>query len=226
MTLSPNKPSVSSALSAPSDTRASIAVDLGAESCRVCLLRWTDGRPSIQVAHRIANNPREIDGGLHWDLSAIVNGLEDGLRQCAALAPEGIRSIAVDGWAVDYVRVDANGAPLADPFCYRDRRTVESERSAHRLCSRERMRELTGVQILPLNTVYQLHADSIARLPDSDSEAQQWLNLPEYLLAHWGGARVSEYTNATHTGLVDLHTKQWCPEIFSALHLNLNRAPS
>ncbi len=215
MIRTPNKPLV------PSDERASIAVDLGAESCRVCLLRWKDGRPSIQVAHRIANNPREIDGGLHWDLNAIVAGLEEGLRRCATLAPEGIRSIAVDGWAVDYVRVDAAGAPLADPFCYRDQRNVEAQNSAHRLCSQERMRELTGIQILPFNTVYQLHADAIAGLP----EGQQWLNLPEYLLAHWGGARVSEYTNATHTQLVELYTGQWCPEIFHALRLNLNHAP-
>ena len=75
------------------------------------------------------------------------------------------------------------------------------------MCSQERMRELTGIQILPFNTVYQLHADQLAGLP----EGQQWLNLPEYLLAHWGGARVSEYTNATHTELVELYTKQWCP---------------
>jgi rhamnulokinase len=215
MPLSPNKPLL------PSDTRALIAVDLGAESCRVCLLRWKDGRPSIQVVHRIPNNPREIDGGLHWNLKAIASGLEEGLRKCAALAPEGIRSIAVDGWAVDYVRVDAKGAPLADPFCYRDPRNTESQIAAHRIISQERMRQLTGVQILPFNTVYQLYADKLARLP----EGAQWINFPEYLLAHWGGEHVSEYTNATHTELVDLDTRQWCQEIFTALGLNPACAP-
>ena len=83
----------------PTDARASIAVDLGAESCRVSLLRWMDGRPSIQLVHRFANNPRELPdeqgGGLRWDLNCIVNGVEDGLRKCAELAPEGIRSVAV-----------------------------------------------------------------------------------------------------------------------------------
>jgi rhamnulokinase len=205
----------------PNDLRASIAVDLGAESCRVSLLRWKDGRPSIALVHRFANNPREVDGGLHWDLNCIVSGLEEGLRKCADLAPEGIRSIAVDGWAVDYVRVDSTGMPLADPFCYRDPRTIKAERSAHRKCSQERMRELTGIQILPLNTVYQLHADALAGLP----EGEQWLNLPEYLLSHWGGARVAEYTNATHTQLVELYKKQWCREIFNCLRLDLASAP-
>jgi rhamnulokinase len=207
------------------DQRASIAVDLGAESCRVSLLRWKNGRPTIQLVHRFPNNPREIDGGLRWDLTNIVNGVEDGLRMCAELAPEGIRSLAVDGWAVDYVRVDSAGLPLADPFCYRDPRTLKAERAAHRKCSKQRMRELTGIQILPLNTVYQLYADRLARPPESESETQQWINLPEYLLCRWGGARIAEYTNATHTQLVDLYKKQWCREIFNSLHLDLASAP-
>ena len=91
----------------PADARASIAVDLGAESCRVSLLRWVAGKAVITLVHRFANAAREVNGGLHWDLGMIEAGLDHGLRQCAAIAKEGVRSIAVDGWAVDYVRVDA-----------------------------------------------------------------------------------------------------------------------
>src|SRR5271163_3433604 len=102
----------------PGDKRALIAVDLGAESCRVSLLRWIDGKPVIALVERFANAPREISpelgGGLRWDLARIVAGLDNGLRKCAAIATEGIRSIAVDGWGVDFVRVDAEGQPLGD----------------------------------------------------------------------------------------------------------------
>jgi len=206
----------------PNDQRASIAVDLGAESCRVSLLRWQNGKPAIQLIHRFGNNPREIDGDLRWNLTCIIDGLEVGLSKCAEIATEGIRSLAVDGWAVDYVRVNTVGEPVADPFCYRDPRTVKAERAAHSKCSQERMRELTGVQILPFNTVYQLYADQLAAPTDSE---QQWINLPEYILSHWGGARIAEYTNATHTQLVELHTKQWCREIFNALQLDPACAP-
>ena len=203
-------------VSMPADSRALIAVDLGAESCRVSLLRWVDGRPEIRVVHRFANAPRETEAGLCWDLAMIVAGLEDGVRQCAALAPEGIRSIAVDGWAVDYVRLGLDGVPLGDPFCYRDERTVDAERLAHLKCSAVRMRELTGVQLLRINTVYQLYADRLQGL----AAGRQWMNLPEYVLSLWGGARVAEYTNATHTQLVDLKRREWCGEIFEALGLD------
>jgi rhamnulokinase len=204
----------------PADKRASIAVDLGAESCRVSLLRWVTDKAQITLVHRFANAPREVNGGLHWDLQMIEAGLEDGLRQCAALAPEGIRSIAVDGWAVDYVRVDSDGKALADPFCYRDERTIKAERALHRKIGPERLRELTGVQLIRINTLYQLYADQLQGLP----EGRQWLNLPEYILSRWGGVRVAEHTNATHTQMVELYQRQWCTEIFSAAHLDLASA--
>lgn len=206
---------------APEDTRASIAVDLGAESCRVSLLRWIDGEPVIRLVHRFANAPRQTELGLCWDLKMIEAGLDYGVRECAVIATEGVRSIAVDGWAVDYVRVDADGKPLADPFCYRDERTLKSERSLHRRCGPERLRELTGIQLLRINTLYQLYADKLQELP----EGSQWLNLPEYILSRWGGARVAEHTNATHTQMVELYQPEWCREIFSAAQLDLALAP-
>ena len=80
-------------------------------------------------------------------------GVEDGLRKCAALATEGVRSIAVDGWAVDYVRMGAEGEALGESFCYRDERTMAAERALHERISPERMRAMTGVERLRINTV-------------------------------------------------------------------------
>jgi rhamnulokinase len=162
-----------------------------------------------------------VEGGLHWDLAMIEAGLDEGLRRCAAVASEGIRSIAVDGWAVDYVRLGADGRALSDPFCYRDERTVRSELLLYEEIAPERLRELTGVQLLRINTLFQLYADAL----HDRGKKQPWLNLPEYILSRWGGARVAEYTNATHTQLVNLATRQWCAEIFEAATLDRSCAP-
>jgi rhamnulokinase len=204
----------------PADARASIAVDLGAESCRVSLLRWIRGKPAITLVHRFANAPREIAGGLRWNLAMIEAGLDEGLRKCAAIANEGVRSIAVDGWAVDYVRLNAQGKPIADPFCYRDERTISAEHALHQKISPARLRELTGIQALRINTLYQLYADVLEGLPGGP-----WLNLPEFFLSRWGGAAVAEYTNATHTHLLDISNGQWCHEIFQVAQLDLAFAP-
>ncbi|HEV2576984.1 MAG TPA: FGGY-family carbohydrate kinase [Acidobacteriaceae bacterium] len=204
---------------APKDKRALIAVDLGAESCRVSLLRWRDDAPEITLVHRFANGPVE-SGGLHWPMRAIEDGIDDGLRRCAELAPEGIRSVAVDGWAVDYVRVGPDNTALDAAFCYRDERTIAAQQQLHTKISPQRLQEITGIQLARLNTLYQLYADDAANLPPGT----RWLNLPEYMLTRWGAAPFAEYTNATHTGMIDLATRNWSAEIFAAAGLDLQRA--
>jgi rhamnulokinase len=198
-------------------------VDLGAESCRVSLLRWRpDGdqaTPEITLVDRFPNGPVE-DNGLRWPLAAIEAGIDDGLRRAAELAPEGIRSIAVDGWAVDYVRLDARNHPLAAPFCYRDERTLAAQHELHSKISPARLHQITGVQLARLNTLYQLCADNAAHLPPGT----RWLNLPEYMLTRWGAEPFAEYTNATHSGMIDLRTRNWSPEIFAAAGLDIHRA--
>lgn len=202
----------------PADQRALVAIDLGAESCRVSLLRWKSSNPSIQLIHRFSNHANIRPDGLRWDIHLILSELEHGMRNCASIATEGIRSIAVDGWAVDYVRLDAHGNAIADPFCYRDERTLSAEPALHQCLSAESMREITGIQLLRINTAYQFFADSpdLRRLP--------WLNLPEYILYRLGGRPVSERTNASHTQMLDLNG-QWSPQIFSALNSPLVAAP-
>ena len=200
---------------------ARIAIDLGAESCRVSLLRWKSGEPEITVVHRIPNGPVHRDHMLCWPLETILAGLEEGLRKAAQAAPEGIASIAVDSWSVDYVRLDANGRPLREPFCYRDERTVAAKDAADLLVPPMEIFQRTGAQPLRLNTVYQLLADAAAEI---DPHAP-WVMLPEYILYWLGGRRVAEYTNATHTGLVDLKTGDWDSELFRLLDLPLDAAP-
>ena len=202
----------------PTDLRALVAIDLGAESCRVSLLRWLDGKPHIQLIHRCPNHAEERATGLHWNLQHILYELDLGLRECAGIAKEGIRSVAVDGWAVDYVRLDEQGHALAEPFCYRDERTVAAEPALHAVLSAERMRELTGIQLLRINTAYQQYSDS------PELKARRWLQLPEYILHRLGGRPVAERTNATHCQMVGLDG-EWSAEIFSALGQPVELAP-
>lgn len=201
---------------------ALVAIDLGAESCRVSLLRWPGGEPSITMARRFENGPQDHGAaGWHWNLDRICGELEAGLRTCAELSPEGIGGIGVTGWAVDYVRLDAAGKPLAPPFCYRDERNQRAMDEVHAIVPAEKLYERAGVQIQPINTIYQLFADRRSAIPDF----APWVTLPEYIL-HWLGApRVAEYTNATHTGLIDADARQWSGEIFSALGLDRAAAP-
>jgi rhamnulokinase len=199
---------------------ALVAVDLGAESCRVSLLQFHDEVPAVRVVHRCANGPVEIDGGLFWDFDFIFENVLIGLRKCAELAPEGIASIGVDGWSVDNIRLDQDGKPLGKPYCYRDERTVEAVEKLHALISPERLYALTGAQDLRINTLYQLYADNLRGVAPN----ARWLTLPEYLMYLLGGRPVCEYTNATHTQMLSVRNQDWSDEVFAAAGLSLSGA--
>src|ERR1035437_8087086 len=132
--------------------RARVAIDLGAESCRVSLLRWVSGKPKIEVIHRIPNGPVHRGASLHWPLDKILAGLEVGLRKAAQAVPEGIASIGVDSWGVDYVRLAPDGSPLREPFCYRDERTVASKEAADLIIPPFEIYQRTGAFPMRLNT--------------------------------------------------------------------------
>lgn len=201
--------------------RRVVAIDLGAESCRVSLLDWQPRDATLRIVHRFHNGPHERDGHLYWDISDLREGLLEGLRLAAREASGPINSIGVDGWAVDYVRVDGNLKPLQDPFCYRDPRTERIPAQFWKTLPAGRLYAITGVQMLRFNTLYQLIADRDAGLPDGAC----WLNLPEYILCSLGGRPVSEFTLATHTQLVSATDRTWSAEIFRAAGLDQNKAP-
>ena len=207
---------------------ARVAIDLGAESCRVSLLRFLEHKPKIEVIHRIPNGPAHRGGSLHWALGEILAGLEEGLRKAAAAAPEGIASIGADSWSVDYVRLGPDGRMLREPFCYRDERTTATKEAADRVISPIEIYQRTGAYPLKLNTVYQLMADPAAG-PEGNNERidarAPWVMFPEFVLYWLSERRVAEYTNASHTGLVNLKTGNWDAELFGMLGLKVEAAP-
>ena len=198
-----------------------IAIDLGGESCRVSLLHWELGERRIRQIYRFSNGPITRAHHLFWDIRQISEGVNEGLRRCAAAIKEPIASIGVDGWACDYVRLASTGEAERNPYCYRDERTVESETQVHQVIGRETLYKLTGTQLLRFNTVYQLFADRTDLL----ERHLQWLNIPEFLMYQLGARRFSEFTNATHTGMVNLVNHDWCTDVFEHLGIDTAAAP-
>ena len=199
-----------------------VAIDLGAESCRVSLLQWKQEQPFFTMVRRIANEVKDHGkNGLRWDFDHICTEIDAGLRACAATTTIPIESIGVTGWAVDYVRLDPAGNPIAPPYSYRDPRNTAATEAVHSILPAGDLYARTGIQIQPLNTIYQLYADKRSGIPGS----APWVNLPEYVLHRLGAPRIAEYTNATHTGLIDATTRTWADDIFAELGLDRTAAP-
>lgn len=182
-------------------TRAVAAVDLGATSGRVMIGRVGEGTLDLELVSRFPNGPVEREDGLHWDFSALYAHVLDGLAEAVRREPA-IESIGIDSWAVDYGLL-AGDELLAEPFHYRDRRTAQGVAEVHRIASFAELYRRNGLQFLPFTTLYQYRVDE--RLGKADTA----LLIPDLIAYLLTGERVAERTNASTTGLLDLHSGDW-----------------
>lgn len=194
-----------------------VAVDLGATSGRVIAGRVERGRLVTAETARFANTPVSAPGPggrptLQWDVLSLWAGVQGGLA-AAARRHGPVRSVGVDGWAVDHALVDADGALLGNPVHYRDPRTAGAPARLFERIDPARHHALTGVQVQPFNTVFQLVAAAgTARLAAAD----RMLLVPDLLVSWLTGEQVAELTNASTTGLLDVTTRAWSEEVAAA----------
>ncbi|MFC1434043.1 rhamnulokinase family protein [Streptacidiphilus sp. N1-3] len=191
------------------------AADLGAGSGRVIVGRVGPRNLDLAEVHRFANTPVQLPGALHWDILALYQGVLDGLR-AAARDATGIASVGIDSWAVDYGLLDPAGALLGNPYHYRDPRTEQAVGKVWDRVGAAELYQVSGLQHLPFNTVFQLAAEDPGRL----ASAGTLLLIPD-LLTHWlTGSTGAEVTNASTTGLYDTRSGDWSGPVLAALGID------
>jgi rhamnulokinase len=182
------------------------AVDLGASSGRVMVAEVGDDRLELTEVARFPNGPVRLRDTLHWDVLALYRGILDGLR---AAGPE-LDAVGIDSWGVDYGLLDATGALLGNPVHHRDARTEGVAERVRGIVPPADLYATTGVQVMPINTIYQL----VAALGTPQLDAARDLLLMPDLLAYWlTGARRAEVTNASTTGLLDVSARRWSDDV-------------
>lgn len=190
-----------------------LAVDLGATSIRVASVDLDADQPLVEVLHRWKHSPMvDSHGSLRWNWDAIVTEVEKGLSIGLESGP--VASIGVDGWGVDYAFLDESGDLVDPPYAYRDDRTSNWRETADQI-GIDRLYEITGVQLMGINTIFQLAADEPARI----ARAETLMLLPDLLVHHLGGWVGVERSNLSTTGLMDVRAGTWSEELLTDLDL-------
>jgi rhamnulokinase len=199
------------------------AVDLGAQSGRVAVGRFDGEQLDMTEVHRFENVPVQTRDTLSWDVLRLYRDVLDGLRAAAREAGP-VDAVAVDSWGVDFGLIDAKGRLLQNPVHYRDtRRARAMEGVLARVPARE-LYERTGIQLMPINTVFELGAMAAERNPALDA-ADSLLMIPD-LIQYWlCGERTSEFTNATTTQCFDPRTGGWATELLERLDVPARLLP-
>jgi len=202
-----------------------LAADLGAESGRVMLGRFDGERLRTEEVHRFANQPVFLPDGLHWDVLNLFTQVKEGVSQAVRSRGSDLISLGVDTWAEDFGLLDATGALVLQPYHYRDARTESMLEEAFRRLPRREVYELTGIQVLSVNTLFQLLAMVVSRSPVLDI-AHTFLTIPD-LLNYWlTGVVGCEFTNATTTQCYDPRRGEWSWPLLEAMDIPAHMFPS
>jgi rhamnulokinase len=192
-----------------------LAFDFGAESGRAVLAHLQDGVLSTREIHRFKNEPVRYGGSLHWDVPRLWYEVQKAL---AELEDRELAGIGVDTWGVDYALLGEKGELLQNPYHYRDQRTAGTMEKAFGKVPREEIYEATGIQFMPINTVYQLFA-AVHETPGLLGAAKKLVTIPD-LFHYWlTGNTVCEFTNASTTQLVDARSRTWARPLIERLGL-------
>lgn len=193
-----------------------VAIDLGAGSGRVVAGSFPESGVDLRELHRFPNRPRFAGGHERWDFGALMAGILEGLRRLPD-GGRGVTSVGADSWGVDYGLIDAGGKLIEDPVCYRDPRTAGAREAVFARIPREELFAITGLQVQPFNTIYQLVAHRRSgRWP---ADAARLLLIPDLVHHALGGEPVAEVTDASTTQLLDARNREWSAPILERLDI-------
>ena len=183
------------------------SVDLGATSGRTIIGQIHDGKFELEEVTRFPNNLIVQGGHYYWDIYALYFEIIKGLKEVARRDIE-ITSIGIDTWGVDFVFIGDDKAILRNPRAYRDPITFEAMNDyLEQVTPKKDVYEITGIQFLNFNTLYQLYA---MRQEDNSAfrHAKKILFVPDALSWMLTGEEVCEYTVASTSQLLDPRTKE------------------
>lgn len=193
-----------------------LTIDLGASNGRGIVFSFDGARLEIAREYRFANGIVPRNGTDYWDFPYLLSNVKQTIAAAAEAYP--LRSLALDTWGLDYGLLGRDGALLRDPISYRDARTNGMPERVNALVDARRLYEITGIQRLQGNTIYQLYAETLDPAKPL-ARAGQMLMMPDLLTYYLTGERYAEYTISTTTQLLDIRTGAWSRELIERLDL-------
>lgn len=190
-----------------------LAFDFGASSGRAIIGAFDGKKIELREVHRFSNDPVKINGTFYWDVQRLFFEIKQGILK--AKEDGGFDSIGIDTWGVDFGLIRKDGTLVENPVHYRDSRNDGMVELAEKYMSREEMYDITGIQFMDFNTIFQLLS-----LKENRSyileEADKLLFMPDLLSYMLSGVKSTEYSIATTSQMVDLKTHGWSDKILDS----------
>lgn len=194
-----------------------LAIDFGASSGRAILGTFDGKKITLNEIHRFSNDPVSINGTVYWDVQRLFFEIKQSMLKAKECG--GFDSIGIDTWGVDFGLLREDGTLVENPVHYRDKRNDGMIEKSEKYMSRERLYDITGIQFMDFNTLFQLLSLKENR-PYILDEAKTLLFMPDLFDYMLTGEKNAEYSIATTSQMVDLKTNDWSKEILASFGID------
>lgn len=214
-----------------------LAIDMGSSSIRAYLGNWDNQKQILQLSEVYRRNIEvnsAPDGTLTWPVSVFVKIVLDIARAAADVLGGPPDSVGVDGWGVDFVRINSEGLYEEYPRAYRDKSGHIGQMYLDQKISQIDQYRLTGVLPQNINSVNRLFqtssnkkssCTSIMFLQDMIARVLATKEIPGWddpvECAPWASLGV-----ASTSALVDVNRWDWNDKMISAAGIQRQILPS
>ncbi len=194
-------------------TKRMLAIDLGASSGRGIIGEFDGEKITLNEIHRFSNDPVMMPGGFYWDTLRLLFEIKTAILK--ASHEGGVDTMGIDTWGVDYGYLDKSGTLLSNPYHYRDVRTSDIQDYVfNKYASKSDIYNVTGIQSMNFNTIYQIAADLRDR-PWIVENAESLLHMPDLLGYMLTGKKLTEYTIASTGALLNAETRDYARDLIA-----------
>lgn len=149
------------------------------------------------------------------------------LLQKTKISPQDVLAIGFSGQLQGVVPVDKNGNALLErAIIWQDMRAVKEAKKVQEELGWEEFYRKTGkgqaIEMFPLVKIMWIRDN----LPEVYSKAFRFLQCKDYLTFKLTGSIATDYTEASMTGYLNIHKREWDYEILDLFGIDLDKLPT
>ncbi len=197
-------------------SHTTLGIDLGTQSIKILFYDY-ENRKTVFSSSSELDLDQDASGKAEQQADWWIDALLSALEEAPTELKESVRALSVSGQQHGFVALDRSGNVLAPVKLWCDTTTQrECSEIMDRMGGEDRCLELSGNKILVGFT-----ASKVLALKKSQPEVYQQLDtilLPHDYLNFWlSGERSMEFGDASGTGFLNIHTREWSSDVLYAI---------
>lgn len=158
----------------------------------------------------------------NWWAAFIASTRE--ILKISKVHPGEVEAIGFSGQMMGCLPIDKDGNPLRPSIIWMDQRSVEQANFIAERIGEEAFYRITGNRINPSYTISKI-LWLRENEPEVYEETYKFLQSKDYIILKLTGEYVTDYSDASLAGLLDVNKRQWAYEILEELQIPVDKLP-